>query len=275
HERAAQARAHAEPPHEPVMPPEPPTGTLSEAETAWRARHRPEIEAIIRRHGSVARVFEKTAEEKALFDAVLPWHETIPDRDNPGAFSERWEGRSAFREPGPKVREALCNAVRLPRTIDDAISEVRRWIRLNHERSIVARWRDHGAPEWDFITGPVHMRAGIVREMAARTLPATTLAELTARVRFHLEHDLQGTLETEAILRDLHALQATVRPTGKAAKTPRGGGKNSAKRDSVARLLATPEGRAMTTRQIAERTGVSVSTVQAVKREQEQSALMV
>jgi len=283
---AAQQRARPAPPprqpppERPARPANPPQpreqATHPAPDQPWRDRHGADVEAIIRRHGGMARVFEKTPEELALFNAVLPWHEISTSRDAPGVQEERWDGQSAFRDPTPRVRDALSATLPLPRTIDDAIAEVRRWIRLNHERSLVARYRDHKAPDWDFIAGPVHMRASIVRGLAARSLAARSLGEVIARVRFQLEHDMQGTQESEAVLHDLQALQAhlTATPKAEAAKSARPSARRE-RRDAVARLLATAEGKAMSTRQVAERTGVTAKTVQSVMREMEQSALLI
>jgi len=281
-ERAAAQQARPEPPRpspqpsaraEPTRPP-PPKDGLSAQEQAWRDRHYPEIEAIIKRYGSTAKVFEKTEHEQALFNAVLPWHETVPDRETPGTFNERWDGQSAFREPTPAVRAALENAMPLPDTINTAIVEVRRWIRLNHDRSLVARYRDRRAPEWDFITGPVHMRASIVRAMAARTLAAKGLDEIIARVRFQLEHDMQGAQEAEAVLMDLQALQAHGTPArGSAPKQTKAARQD--RRLAVARILATPEAASLSNREIAEKTGASAATVSAVRRELAQGPLLV
>jgi hypothetical protein len=141
---------------------------------------------------------------------------------------------------------------------------------------MVARYRDASAPDWDFIAEPVHMRARIVRDLAAWGLAARDLSEAIARVRFQLEHDMLGGRETEALLRDLQSVQAKgasgVKPASPGQSRTNG---RKDRRANVERILATREGQSLSLRQIAERAGVSPATVLNVKREKEQSALQI
>lgn len=222
---------------------------IRDAETAWRRANKAVVQEIIKKYGGYDAVFANTPDEQKLVDA----------------FVERG-GDKAIREAFP-----------LPATINEAISEYRKWTDIGDERETVARYKERKKIMWDTQDEAVHKRRWLLIDLACHELPASSIEDLMLRVQFQIEQNQYDLKEQEAILKDLARVQSSLDAERRAKKEspqpaapkPRQRKPKTAshRRNEVRQILATDEGKVMTLRQIAEKVGVSPATVMKLRRE--------
>ena len=251
----------------------------------WMRDNADRIAEVIDRYGSEEAVFAPTAEEKALDAAIEPFREV-----HPGDQADTFDG-SHF-SPSERVVAAMGQSIPWPDTIPAALAEYEAWDRLCDDRNVA-----DGNNQYDYLSNGADKRRWHLCDMVEKLIPARDLSDVIVRLRFQL--DGQGSRDSpQAVLDDLERLQAAgfgalgtrespgLSPAadipgnesdkvgnphvwaGPNLDTPPPFKLNTAgqRRAEVERILATPEGRHMSLREIAARAGVSPSTVLNIKR---------
>ena len=180
-------------------------GKRAEEVRAWSIRKA----AIVARYGSEEAAAAPCWREKLILAAVAPWR-TVQRRPY-----ERWTDKldgwrdalKGYRHAPARVIVAISAAYPMPTTFAEAKAESDYWEdRDNELRDLFSKdgsGTDLGDTALDFAAS---LRADMVRDLAERDLPVTTLADLHAR--FVMYRDCQCTdVETEnALFRDLTTL---------------------------------------------------------------------
>lgn len=222
----------------------------------WMQENADQIAEVIARYGSEEAVFAKTPEELALDAAVDPFR----DPEVEGSFPT-FDGKS-FR-PTEKVAEAMGRVVPWPETIPDALAEYQAWEKLQDDRNIA-----DGNEQAEYLSAGADLRRIHLGDMVEKLIPARNLSDVIVRLRFQVEsHGVHNDLE--AVLTDLERLESVGKDDTSShneTSSPFKLNTASQRRAEVKRILATPEGKAMTLREVASRAGVSPATVMNIRR---------
>ncbi|MFT8945549.1 MAG: Lrp/AsnC family transcriptional regulator [Acetobacter aceti] len=222
----------------------------------WMRENADRIAEVIARYGSEEAVFARTPEELALDAAVEPFRDPRVE----GSFPT-FDGQS-FR-PTEKVAEAMGRVVPWPETIPDALAEYQAWERLVDDRNITG-----GNEQAEYLSAGADLRRTHLGDMVEKLIPARNLSDVIVRLRFQVESE--GIYDdAKAVLADLERLESEGNadtPDHNEAAPPFKLNTASQRRAEVERILATPEGKAMTLRKVASRAGVSPATVMNIRR---------
>ncbi len=172
---------------------------------AWTIRKA----AILARYGSVEAAAAPCWREKLILLAVTPWR-TVQRRPY-----ERWTDKldgwrdalQGYRKAPPHVIAAISTAYPMPTTFAEAKAESDYWeARDNDLRDLFSKdgsGTDLGDTTLDFAAS---LRADMVRDLAERDLPVTTLADLHARFALYRDREYHDIETEDAIFRDLTTL---------------------------------------------------------------------
>jgi hypothetical protein len=221
------------------------------------------------------RLFHVMADEHALVDAVQSY--ALP-------------GWRAGYDWSSGALEALRAALPLPKTMDDALAELKRWTTLRDDRQFVRRAYRQASQDEDVMPEPVLQRMKVLADLVQFELVLTNIEDLMKRVSFQMAAEkgqqVSGTIGLEAVLRDLEAIrqermieteglkthirQSTADRVPDQAQTTgsqRGGQRTATeRRAAVEAILRSSESQNMTLREIASRVGVSPATVLNIRR---------
>lgn len=238
------------------------------AQHAERNRQRAEARRLVlERYGSEEAAIARDPREQALHDGALPWLESPVEQEEPH-LAGRWHNRMGgwslndFRgDPVEPCRAAIMAALPLPTSLRAAREEVRAWEARNDELcAILENW---GEIHLDL---PAAYRMGVVRRMYERDMPIATLDDLLVRLEF--ADGCDDTISTcDAVPSILDAFRKLVVQGEVPAPVHSGQPARAAdRRAAVLTLLSSPDTAAWSDRAIARATGVSPTTVGALRR---------
>lgn len=236
----------------------------SQEKAARNARDDQRRVEVMKRYGSEAALFARTAWETALDAAIAPlatWEHWTDDEGTTHRYAAKLDGKRpifwSVEEITPAIRGTVTAAYPWPSNLDSALQEVKAWDRLRWDRGLFTDC------EWNHYA-EVECRVSLLERELNSGRPASSWDDVQARFdwkRYEFERQwLDPTERDDPFLDRLEADCALLRtlPTNTSdAEMPRR--TNAEKRDAVLSILAdSPD---LPDREIARRVGVSPQTV--------------
>ena len=232
---------------------------------AWSIRKA----AIIARYGSMEAASAPCWREKLILAAVAPWR-TVKRRPY-----ERWTDKldgwrdalHGYRKAPPRVIAAISAAYPMPTTFGKAKAEADYWEARNRELEDLFSEDGTGLGDTalDFAAS---LRADMVRDLAERDLPVTTLADLHARFVMYRDRQYHDVETEDVLFRDLTTLVEQQVAAQAPSPTARPPAPRSNRPELIGQIVEALKADARRSdRWIARTLGCSPTTVGGVRRE--------
>lgn len=233
----------------------------SQEKAARNARDDQRRAEVMKRYGSEAALFARTAWETALDAAIAPlatWEYWTDGDGMTHRYAAKLDGKRpifwSVEEITPAIRDAVSAAYPWPSNLDRALQEVKAWDRLRWDRGLFTDC------EWNHYA-EVECRVSLLERELDSGRPAVSWDDMQARFdwkRYEFERQwLDPTERDDPFLDRLEADCALLRTSATDAEMPCR--TNAEKRAAVLSELADSPG--LSDREIARRVGVSPQTV--------------